>query len=581
MEDINEDEEKAIKDDLDVLNYICKHNISSVNTNETTYPLIKSALYPHQLKLVDAMFEYYHKISTSGIILENQTIFGNMGIIADPPGSGKKMSILAFISKLITSPNLLESSKSSTKELNIHSKRHLFSLVTTPASPTKSHRYVNIIIVAPHLFYEWKMCIENYTGIDLRAIETMRSIKKINTIKKTSLLLTTSRCFKHLQKYANTENIMWNHVFIGDSISHIFYKNDFPLDFCFCWITYSNWVPLVAHDMYNIINRLKAEEITKGCINLHKDVKNILKGIENYIVSDTSNKLRTFINHHLPQTNNLKGVMILRNSLEFLKDNTNILDPVIKNITCSPSQKRPFGAILKDSWSISSEKIPVLYNILSIPRYNANTLQSIVPEKRRELSTRKYNEDECEICFEKPIYKTMVSCCNHIFCGRCIVKQMSIKSSCPICRERIDEKSLYYIDNMDMIPNVKTKVDTCVDIINKNAGSKVMIYSMFESSLIQIVNRCKTTDPSIYYTYFNSHPLSNNNMLKIFIENKGTSLLCISSLDNIQGMSIPCISHIVFLHDIIFHEERETIISIARCMKRNSPLNIMFLDEDL
>ena len=577
---MDEEDCEGIRKEVDTLNYICDRHISSDNIQDITYSMIEPTLYPHQHTLINAMTNYYQQIKTTGIIFKNQTIFGNMGIISDPPGSGKKLAILAFISKLP------EYQISNTKELNIHSRRHLYSIIDI--SSTEICKYFNIIIVSPQLYYEWKMCIEKHTTIDFIAVETFRSLKKIDRNKKASLLLTTSRCFKHVRKYASIENIKWNHVFIDDYIHHIFFKNDFPKDFLFCWLVYNNWIPLVIENVYNMLEHFKGVDnhihnplttILKN--NLHQDCKDIFKTINSCVVSDLSNRLVTQIKVHLPRNNDLIGIMILRNSLQFLEKHRHILNPQILNIPCKPSYNLPVSSILKGNQYITPDKIPILYNILSIPQYTMDKLISIVPERKKELSMRKYNENECEICFEKPVYKTMVSCCNHIFCAMCITKQMSIKKVCPICREKIDEKNLYYIDNINIYSNIKTKNDSCVELINNNPGSKFMIYSMFESSLVQIVNTCSSFNPNIFVTYLDSHSLSNNNMLKKFIDHKNTSLLCVSSLDNIKGLSIPCISHIVFLHDIIFHEEKNAIISIAQCLERQNQLTIYYIDGDL
>ena len=62
---------------------------------------IKTQLFPHQLTLVNGMHIYRDKM-TRGFVLGNQAINGKIGIIGDPAGTGKTLSILAYLASQIT-----------------------------------------------------------------------------------------------------------------------------------------------------------------------------------------------------------------------------------------------------------------------------------------------------------------------------------------------------------------------------------------------------------------------------------------------------------------------------------------------
>jgi SNF2 family DNA or RNA helicase len=68
----------------------------------TQASVIKTQLFPHQSTLVNGMHIYRDKM-TRGFLLGNQAINGKVGIIGDPAGTGKTLSILAYLASQIAS----------------------------------------------------------------------------------------------------------------------------------------------------------------------------------------------------------------------------------------------------------------------------------------------------------------------------------------------------------------------------------------------------------------------------------------------------------------------------------------------
>jgi hypothetical protein len=82
-------------------------------------------------------------------------------------------------------------------------------------------------------------------------------------------------------------------------------------------------------------------------------------------------------------------------------------------------------------------------------------------------------------CYEKINNHTMVSCCQNIFCGDCLMKWLQTNNnSCPLCRHVLTPLELSFIGDEDKdekkVENVKkpkTKKETVMGII-KNCKSR-------------------------------------------------------------------------------------------------------------
>ena len=130
---------------LVVLNTIYNNTL-----NGGKYPpqasVIKTQLFPHQARLVNGMHIYRDKM-TRGFLLGNQAINGKIGIIGDPAGTGKTLSILAYLaSQVATFPRM-------TCELTNNSSKYFFSHELYQLSDASS---TNLIIVPHSLFGQWK-----------------------------------------------------------------------------------------------------------------------------------------------------------------------------------------------------------------------------------------------------------------------------------------------------------------------------------------------------------------------------------------------------------------------------------------
>ena len=193
----------------DIYNNTLVPNIEkSINNSQ-----IKTKLFQHQLTLVNGMHSYRDKM-THGFLLENKTINGKIGIIGDPAGTGKTLSILTYLSQVTTFPKI-------TCELGNNSSRYFFSHELYKLSDKST----NLVIVPRSLFNQWQQEISKHTTLKYIAIETKRMLKDdiTESIVNSSFILTINTCYKYVQEYANKYNIQWNNIFIDES-SYIYFN---------------------------------------------------------------------------------------------------------------------------------------------------------------------------------------------------------------------------------------------------------------------------------------------------------------------------------------------------------------------
>ena len=99
--------------------------------------------------------------------------------------------------------------------------------------------------------------------------------------------------------------------------------------------------------------------------------------------------------------------------------------------------------------------------------------------------------EDCSICYDKIRNHTMVSCCQHIFCGNCIMKWLQTNHTCPLCRQSLKPVDLSFIDEkeekVDKIPTKKEKVISIIQECVQNK-KKIILFSSYDETLDIIRN---------------------------------------------------------------------------------------------
>jgi SNF2 family DNA or RNA helicase len=535
--------------------------------------VIKTELYPHQATLVNGMHVYRDKM-TRGFLLGNQAINGKIGIIGDPAGSGKTLSILAYLaSQLAIFPRI-------TCELTSNSSKYFFSHELYHLSDVSS---TNLVIVPHSLFSQWRQEIEEHTTMNYVAIETKRVLKGdelVKSIVNSTFVLTTNKCYKYVQEYADKHGIQWNNIIIDEATSIYINSSDPPLKFQFLWLVSNNWYPLLFKNCSIIKSNLY---YLKDRVNLHPDLEkwlldNMSLNYEGTLASSS------FLKEYLPFFHQNRGSIVLRNSTDFINSSVSLPIVSYETVHCRPNitlnSLMSFYLSRNIEPNISSAKMCSLFQALGVEFKSINDYVLNQPPIKHSLIKRKAQEGECVICLESVEYPTIVNCCNNIFCGKCLLRNMLVNHKCPTCREALEIGNMCCLKELSEEEKIqsKSKTEICLDILNSNKDGKFIIYSAFDNVYYQLFEELDRL--GIKAERVENNLFSLLKVLKNFQEGK-TNTIFISNIDLIRGLSLTSTSHLIFFHELPVYELKQILIHSAHRMGRKTPLKVIQLNSEI
>ena len=569
-----------IQQHIDILNT----SFLYINTFQSNYlqidtTFLKSPLYPHQKTIVSMMQEHYTRM-THGYVWNGETIHSKLGIIGDPHGSGKTLEILSYIGNI---PRTI----TNTSELSNNSTRYFFS--SSPSSQLPSETcYCNLIIVPSTLFNQWKNETVAHTHLKFIMVDSQRCLKNVTarTVMDSHFILVSSSCFRYLNNYAIEQNIQWNNVFIDEADTAKIPFKDLFFNFQFIWFIITPWYNFILNTSDIMVQHIRTLA-ERACVC--DDMKRWLNTFEVDVISSYNSRY-TSCKMFLPLNHKLVGLLVIRNKIEDL-ENSIVLPSVNRySIKCTTemSTEDICCTILRKGVPFISENIPLILNILHINPTTNSILLENTPAQRHELILKKYIEEDCEICFDKAKYKLMVMCCNHVFCCECLFHQFTSGGTCPTCRERLSVSKLRYIgaESVDGI-DLKTKTNICINIIDSNHGSKIIIYVLFDNIIEQICHHYRNSQ-NIVFLRADSRPNIMTKCVKEFTTdsvgpsfNMKTKIMFITTAEYIRGLSLQRATHLILMNEIPFHNILTGFVHSAQRIGRNEQLHIIHLISEL
>jgi hypothetical protein len=564
--------ESFLFDKLSTLNSVYNNTLTDVKN--ITHPVcLKTPLLPHQLALLEGMYKYRDKM-TRGFIYNSQAINGKIGIVGDPSGTGKTLTILSYIAKYS------EAFPKITCELITNSTKYFYSHEIREITDAS---YSNLVIVPHSLFNQWKKETTNHTHLKFIPIETKRILKieeLPQLITNASFILTTNKCYKYVQQYADQHNIKWNNVFIDEASSIYINSADPPLQFQFLWFITSNWIPLI----------FKSPSIIKSSLYCLKDRVRLHPELEAWLLDHTTSHYdgclisSAFLKDYLPFYHESRSQLVLRTSNMLLSSSIKLVEPHNSVIICRPNIS--LNSLISYYLSrniepnISSEKIPNLFQALGIKFNKLEDYIDTQPPTKHALIRRKIEDNECVICLDKTEYPTIVNCCYNVYCAKCILKNTIISQKCATCRDTLDVSNLCCLSELlegDIII-CKNKSDTCLDIMRAHPDGKFIIHSSFENIYYQLFEQIDNLG-------LKAERLENNlfsllRTVKNFTEGS-TNVLFISNVDLIRGLSLTTTSHLIFYHELPVSELKQVLIHSAQRIGRHTPLKIIQLNSEI
>lgn len=517
-------------------------------------PAITTHLYPHQNTLIHGMHEYRHRM-TQGLKIDNDEIKAKIGIIADPSGSGKTLSILGYLaSDTHTCPSF---------ELTQYSSPYFYS-------QKKRHEQIstNLIIVPSNLLGHWEDEIKKHTTLSYIAIDTRGKLKDGITQKilSSTFVLTTNKCYRHVQEYSVKHNITWNNICMDEPLFIQLKSSDPLLQFQFLWLISYQWTSLLFR------NSIKKSQLLFLQEPLHSDLEvMLLDNTTEDVHIFPSQYIKQYLTHNHPE----RGYLIIRNINDHIRTSIPVPDINHSIIHCKATTTlQSLSSIyLARNNQLRSSNIPHLFQALGI---ESSTQENYIAnhEEKHDIITRKIQENECGICFDPCVYPTIIKCCFHVYCAKCILQNTLIQFKCPTCRTTLDTTKMTCLSSFGETV-LRSKKEACLEIMN--AYDKCIVYISLEKIYYDLLNDMRSLGINAELVT----SVSLRKSIKNFREGN-TDVLFVSKVELIRGLSMPSVSCLLFYHEQPVFEQKQALINmVQQQMNREQPLQIVYLYSEI
>lgn len=497
-------------------------------------------------------------------IYKNYTIEieSNYGILADKVGSGKTYMILGLICN-----NLIPKDRSIILSSSIYSVMRYYDMQKCIKT--------NLIIVPHNLTIQWKEAFQNSNLKTYVIIKNIDIDIDINDIENYDVIIISSTMFDRF--YHKNKEIKWARIILDEVIS-IKLPSDLEFNCNFLWFITATPSGL------KYIKRTYIRLLINS-INMYTIENIIIKNNDNFV--DESMKLPN-INQIVIKCFTPRELYIIKNYVDIdiinMINAGNIQDAAIK-LNCNIETSEHILEILtkKIKKDIYNKKIELEYEEKRIPddiRIHQEKIKKI-QEKINSLEIQlnsieekisKFKDDSCPICYEDFTEPFMLSCCNNLFCLRCITSC----NKCPLCREIIKMNEGVLITNNNIIvknKNLCSKIDNLITLLLKKKNGKFLIFSNYDRTFDNIYD--KLNENKIKFSRLIGSNIVIKNTIKQF-ESGNIQVLLLNATNYGSGLNLQMATDIIIYHEL--DQELETqVIGRAQRLGRTISLNVYYL----
>lgn len=442
---------------------------------------------------------------------------------------------------------------------------------------------LTLILVNSSLVSQWELELDhtdlNYYTISRRSHLKDITENKVNIRKDYDVVLCSSTMFK---EYATLLNSSYWKRFIIDEADSLKIPN-MPK------VNSDSTILVTATPSFLVSNYYRGGWIQQLFYsrygNHHIDYNNIMiKNDDNYIDSIKSLSDPDIIIHECLSTvmTTLMDGIVKQSVMELINcgdisgaikelggtdSNENIMDLVTKNIK---EQIEDATTELNKHKSRDHMKSQIKYWETKLEEYN---------NKLKILEDRFQNilDDDCAICMATKDKPVMISCCQNIACGKCILSWITDHDTCPFCRKDKKESKLIHIKNdcgskeeeggggcgeddkeeeIKKKQKIVTKVETIINIIKNKKDAKFLLFSMSDYSFQNIQNEMKTQ--KIKFKIYMGSKATRDKRIREFTSGE-ISVLCINSRINGSGLNLQMATDIILYHKMVSEIESQCI----------------------
>ena len=602
---------------------------------------IRSSLLKHQTQMVLGMMAHCIRMQR-GFVWQEQILRGKLGVIGDPPGSGKTLTVLAFLAaqagikaaeaaldrgwttfQAITNrdvsggtvvaaggagvatvapapPAAVAEPQYRMGELDVHSNRYVYSNDIEPVSDISA---CNLIVVPPTLLGHWRHETALHTTFAPFIVDGRRILRNRTTAEQMAaspFVLCTSKTYRYVLEYAEAQNIRWKHVFIDDAAGILLSNNDTLPTFEFLWLVTGNWLPFVLKNAH--LHPVNLQYIRPRIALSAEGERWLADVLANERTVQPSLASSAFFRGVIPYNHKGRSALILRNSSAVLASaNTSVpweQGQTERVIQCMPTvtlaQLTP--AFLASRGEQLVGQIPLLFQALGLHTLSVDELQ-MHHRERQGLLERKLNND-CSICLDAPQNRTILSCCMTPFCGACILRHTVSHpyghSACPSCRTPIYVPSIVHVptDTSDsaIVMNTHThtshhptrsftKQEALVDaLVAAPQGSSFLVYSQFENTFYQV--QPLLAERGIVAEQLTMPMARYQNTLRGYQDGR-IHVLFVNDTSLIRGQNLQRSTHLVLFCEPAFYDTQQNLVHAVQRLGRTVPLTLLRLSSAL
>ena len=550
------------------------------------------------LELQRNLFEYQKNgveqmtlIETSECSYENRgrgshvVMKSRCGILADPTGSGKTTTMLAFIGRRY---KILQHQ---TDQTTITRQYGAFVKERITLDPLGVDVFVDttVVVVSPNLTAQWSKEANKVLGMAPKVLNTVAHVKSFvqclvaNT--DTPIVIVNENRYRYfcllvsLQKIGfarfvfdecrhlrciNTPVVMlpttiftW---FISASATDSPHANDFFVP-CTSPCSMMMHLCMMPQELVSSISvRTPLNEINYPGTVIYKTYNcRSLSAVTDIIVDSLDSDMRTRI-----LAGDIQGALALLGAEEA----SDIFSVVMHKLRRDLRQVRfSLQEICDDIAAGVCSENAVRNRIQSLTDQEQNLVRQTETSEARFQNL--LSTGTCSICLDNFTEPTLISCCSNVFCGECIISSQVRAQKCPLCRSpayklhrvavdgRVAEPTE---DNIEERPQSKFQV--LKQIMANEASGKILVYAEWEMGWNLLRDLAK--ELGITALRLQGHVKTRCDTIQNFKTCAGRVALWANGISDCSGIDLPEVTDIVLWHKM---SPAKTQQIIGRCRR--------------
>jgi hypothetical protein len=509
---------KVLCSNIDVMNRI-ERSCSDEQTDQP--PHINIPLYRHQLSSLHRM-KHLEKATETGLVVENERIFSSYGILGERAGTGKTLTMLAHISQMSSI-----APQQPFNRLHGSSTPSFFSLQSIKTN-------LNTLIVVPHnLYHQWQAEIQK-TTLSCTYLRSLKDIDEcLTSVSETHITLVSNTLLQALTHLLFNTNFIWERIVYDEADMIRIPTACIPLPAKMTWLVTSRYKNILNANQQvhsHVVKQLSPQYIQGLSEPIKKYISTVLSQHPTLSIFRTASD--TFFHTITKNSHPLRGYYVIKTEDSELERSLHLPEPIYTIVQCRNAHPKTMDLI--DKGYIEEAVLSINPKVMTMTSLTDGLDANCV---------ERLQSNSCSICYEATEVTCVTPCCKNVFCGRCIVTWITIKNSCPLCKEVIRARSLIKIDT-GVRPREMSKFDAVVDYLkNKtDCGQYILFSRNVQEVYAYLVNTLPSLRDEVEILHGNKTAISN---LVSEFNKRRIRVLCVSP--ECLGIDLVSATHILLM----------------------------------